>query len=447
MRIHRLTLTNFKAFEGREFTFDPSFNLLVGDNGTGKTSVLDGLAVALSVWLVEPPEASLINSRRNIRPGEIRLEPVGRGDRIQFRQHRPVRVEAVGDLGGVREVRWVRQIRKTGTRTTNADARQALRIIQRLYQQDEEGKATSLPVLANYGAGRTWLPSNERRRLPPGTHPSSRWEAFYDCFSERIRASDLQEWFRRETTAAGARGGRMRPGFEAVRRAVLRCLPGASAAWYDPDRADVIATIDGVPTPFSNFSAGQRTLLSVVADIAIRAVTQNAHLLPDDELEGDVDTLPAVLAETPGVVLIDELDVHLHPKWQRRIQDDLTRTFPRIQFVCASHSPFLIQALRPGQLLPLQELPAPVEYSGEPLEDIVEEVQGVVMPQRSRRAEELSGASERYFSLLQQGGVSQEELREAEAAYREASEPFTEHPGLNAVLRLEAMALGKERAR
>ena len=83
-------------------------------------------------------------------------------------------------------------------------------------------------------------------------------------------------------------------------------------------------------------------MLALVADLAIKAVTQNAHLLPLGELGPDDEPLPRVLRETPGVVLIDELDIHLHPKWQRRVATDLKETFPGIQFVCTSHSPQVI---------------------------------------------------------------------------------------------------------
>jgi predicted ATP-binding protein involved in virulence len=83
-------------------------------------------------------------------------------------------------------------------------------------------------------------------------------------------------------------------------------------------------------------------MLALVADLAIKAVTQNAYLLPPGELSPDDQPLPRVLRETPGVVLIDELDIHLHPRWQRRVATDLKETFPSIQFVCTSHSPQVI---------------------------------------------------------------------------------------------------------
>ena len=101
--------------------------------------------------------------------------------------------------------------------------------------------------------------------------------------------------------------------------------------------------------PFTNLSAGQRTMLALVADLAIKMVTQNNYLVPEDDPAPTNGALPDVLAQTPGVVLIDELDVHLHPRWQRRVASDLKSTFPRIQFVCTTHSPQVIGEVAPGR--------------------------------------------------------------------------------------------------
>ncbi len=99
MRIDRLTVQNFKKFAEQTFTLHPEFTLLVGENGSGKTAVLDALAVSLGIWLVEAPDTSLHSSRRTIMPTEIRLEPSRAGDRIQFREKLPVLVQATGQLG------------------------------------------------------------------------------------------------------------------------------------------------------------------------------------------------------------------------------------------------------------------------------------------------------------------------------------------------------------
>jgi predicted ATP-binding protein involved in virulence len=377
MRIDRLELENFKKFTTQSFDLHPQFTLLLGENGSGKTSLLDALAVAASVWLVDAPDSTLGDSSRNIVTGDVRLEPEIKGDRTQFHERRPVIVRAFGRIGDHEQVTWTRQIRSEGKRTTNVDAKQALEYIQAIYRRDLNGDQVVCPVLAYYGAGRTWLPSNAPRihADPRSNKPARRWAAFYDCFSERIRFAELRNWFHRETTAAGNRGGLMRPGFEAVRRAILHCLPDADAVWFDADRGQIVLSIRGNAQPLENVSAGQRMMMALVADLAIKAVTQNAFLLPPDELGPKDEPLPQVLRQTPGVVLIDELDVHLHPKWQRRVASDLKQTFPAIQFVCTSHSPQVIGELKPEELRLLdEEVTIPKRSFGMDSSRILEEV-------------------------------------------------------------------------
>jgi predicted ATP-binding protein involved in virulence len=101
-----------------------------------------------------------------------------------------------------------------------------------------------------------------------------------------------------------------------------------------------VLSIRGFEQPFYNLSAGQRMMLAMVADIAIKAVTLNSYLLGPHQ-PGAADPMH-ILRQSPGVVLIDELDVHLHPLWQRRVATNLKETFPGIQFVCTSHSPQVI---------------------------------------------------------------------------------------------------------
>lgn len=351
MRIDRLDVRNFKKFDEQSFEFHPKFSLLVGENGAGKTSVLDALAVAAGIWLAEPPDSTLNSSRRNILPQEIRLEPQSKGDRIQFYEHRAVIVKATGTIAGQANISWTRQIRAAGTRTTNADAKEPLALIKQTFERDAAGENVLFPVVAYYGAGRAWLPSNERVPKGKGNGPARRWAAFYDCFEERIRFSDLNKWLSRETTERGNRNGHWRPGAEVVRLAILECIPDANDVWFDVDRDQIVLSISGKAQPFDNLSAGQRMMLAMITDLTIRIVTQNAFLLPANSLCIEDKPLPRILAQTPGVVLIDELDVHLHPIWQRRIVHDLKRVFPSIQFICTSHSPQLIGELHPEEIV------------------------------------------------------------------------------------------------
>jgi predicted ATP-binding protein involved in virulence len=105
----------------------------------------------------------------------------------------------------------------------------------------------------------------------------------------------------------------------------------------------VLKMEDG-PRLFSMLSAGQRVMLLMVLDIAVRSVSQNAHMLKGDEYY-------KVITDTPGVILIDELDVHLHPSWQRLVAAGLKNIFQAMQFVCTTHSPQMIGELMPNEVL------------------------------------------------------------------------------------------------
>ena len=192
-------------------------------------------------------------------------------------------------------------------------------------------------------------------------------------------------------------------------------------------------------------------MVALVADIAIKAVTQNSYLVAEEDRTASEDEqLPEVLHRTPGLVLIDEVDAHLHPRWQRRVVDDLKGTFPGVQFVCTSHSPFVIQSLEAGELRTLDPGgTALVEYAGRSIEDIAEDVQHVDVPQKGRKALELRRATERYFKLLQEweGEGESEELKEAEATYRRIAELYSVNPGLGAILKLEALARSTGKSR
>ena len=440
MRVDRLRLRNFKCFEDYTLELHPRFTLLVGDNGAGKTTILDALAVAAGIWLVKPPDSMLVTSGRNILRNEIRLDIRYEGDRAQFVECKPVSITATGEISGHR-LEWRRQIHLHGSRTTNAGAATALRIVENHFSRDGAGKNLPNPVIAYYGAGRAWLPS--RARGPTGRRarrPARRWEAFYDCFQERIRSGDLRIWFQREAIASANRGGHWRPGYEVVKGAIVRCVPNADDLWYDGDRQEIVLSIAGRAQPFANLSAGQRMMVALVADVATKAVMQNPHLMSDVG-RGDSE-VPPVLQQTPGMVLIDEIDVHLHPKWQREVVRDLKETFPKIQFIGTSHSPFIIQSLEAGELRTLDPGgPQLLEYANRSIEDIAEEVQRIDVPQQSLQARELAEATERYFSLLQgDADHTDEALQEAEAAYRAVAARYSASPGLSAILKLEALA-------
>lgn len=95
--------------------------------------------------------------------------------------------------------------------------------------------------------------------------------------------------------------------------------------------------------PFRMLSDGYRNTLGMIADIAYRMAVLNPQLLEN------------VVRETPGVVLIDEVDLHLHPKWQRQIIKDLSIAFPKVQFIVTTHSPNILTTIKKENVIVIDD--------------------------------------------------------------------------------------------
>ena len=146
----------------------------------------------------------------------------------------------------------------------------------------------------------------------------------------RINFADLFHWLARERYVSLERGSD-RFGFIAVKAAMKGCLERCVTLDYSVAEKTLVVEIDGRgQLPFHLLSDGQKVMLALAADIAFKAAQLNPHL-------GD-----RVLQDTSGVVMIDELDLHLHPRWQRHVVSDLKSTFPSIQFFATTHSPQVI---------------------------------------------------------------------------------------------------------
>lgn len=138
---------------------------------------------------------------------------------------------------------------------------------------------------------------------------------------------------------------------------------------------------------FSALSDGYRNVIKIVTDIATKMCILNPYL--EEE----------TLKQTPGIVVIDELDLSLHPTWQRRIVGILKELFPKVQFICATHSPFIIQSLEPGELITLDTI-LDEEYSGKSIEDIAEDIMDVPIVQYSEKKVKMYNAAKEYFEAL-----------------------------------------------
>ncbi len=121
------------------------------------------------------------------------------------------------------------------------------------------------------------------------------------------------------------------------------------------------------PVEVSQLSAGEKNLFALMGDLTKRAIQLNPILFEID-FDENVGTFSNLLEYTQGVVLIDELDLHLHPKWQQQIMPTLQRLFPKIQFLVTTHSPFVLQSVPPVQRIRLNE-GQPEYFDNKPVSD------------------------------------------------------------------------------
>ncbi len=434
MRIDRLQITNFKGFAERPLEFprsldaapggNGSVHVLIGENGSGKTTALDALAVALGIWHVGAGGYGW----RNIGKNEVRVAAAGTNGRSSFIEQVPTEIQAVGSIGG-EPVKWSREVRKPGGRTLNGQSGQALSIIRRLVARArEQERGLVLPLLSYYGAGRLWLEPNVSKAWGKDDDRAklSRLWAYKSCLDSRCRARDVNQWLLDHDWESYQRGEE-EAGYGLVKRAILRCLPEAEQMRFAPTRKEaVVAFRRRGEQPFSNLSDGQRNVLALVGDLAVKAVKLNHETLGDE-----------TLVRTPGVVLIDELDLHLHPTWQRVVLENLRTTFPNLQFIATTHSPFIVQTLREGELVMLEGQPIP-EVGNRGIDAIARGLMGVKHPETSQRYLEMKDAAKDYLLTLEEAAIAPEAKLESYLdRLAQGVDQFADNPAYQAFLELK----------
>lgn len=427
MRIDRLTVRNFRCFAERTFQLSPSFNLLVGENATGKTAVLEALSVAIGSLFL----GIRGYGERHLRHDDARLQLFQHGtEEFTFDAAYPVEVEAVGEVDG-QTAEWKRTLVSPTGRTTSYGASSIKDVARKLDDAVRAGASATLPIIAYYGTGRLWLQPRDRTpsAARTGKIELSRFEGYRDAIDPRCSPRDLVRWIERQDYAA-YQERRESDLYRIVKGAMVRMVEHARELRYDAKRQEVVLLFDGRDAqPFDNLSDGQRNILALAGDIAMRMARLNPHLSE------------RALEETPGVVLIDEIDLHLHPTWQRHLTEDLRTLFPRVQFVATTHSPFIIQTMREGETIILDER-QPVMNPGKlGIEEISEDLMGVENTAVSPRYQDMKDAAGEYLATVDEAAANPHEPLEVyEERLAQQVAPFADNPAFQALLEMKRVA-------
>lgn len=442
MRIDYLRVINFKGFPEREFNLHPEFNLLVGVNGTGKTSVLEAMSIAAASWFLGFKGCKT----RHIKHEEVYLDRLehrlGGAEsaevEVTWEAQYPCEIEAGGVVLG-RDLTWRRTLNGPNGRTTRKGASDINDFATKTAQKVKNSTIDEdviLPLVSSYGTGRLWDQPRRRSRVTSEKaftkKKQSRLAGYEYSTDQRISVKSLTEWIARQDWIAFQRKNNSAQTTlsRAVREAIVGCIDGAERLYFDANYGETILEMDNQPAqPFENLSDGQRTMLALVGDIATKAAKLNPHLGAE------------VLKQTPGIVLIDELDLHLHPRWQRGVIEDLRTTFPKIQFVCTTHSPFLIQSLRSGEELTVLDGQPPANVGDMPIEKIAHGIQRVSDPSASERYLEMKGVARDYLEKLEDIQGEPADIRRTYVEDLEESiAPYADNPAFQAFLEMQRVA-------
>ncbi len=413
MRVKRINIKNFKGIESKALQFDPSFTVLIGDNASGKSSILDALSVSMGTILMKTRASFGINGRktRTLLKEEIRkimMSP----ENIEYTD-----VELSGEfIYEERIINWRRTQPRTSKRLSYGDAKD-LTDLGVLFSEQIE-KNINLPLMVYYSTARL---ASEIQEEIAYEKIGSRFEGYHACLDPKSIKQNFLSWFKTFEDAALK--------FDKDRtlyNSYIEMLKLVIKEWYDVKfhwgLDDMVGKLsDGTWLPLSNLSDGYRSMVSLVSDIAYRAIKLNPHLGIE------------VVRETAGIVLIDELDIHLHPTWQQRIVANLKSAFPKIQFIVTTHSPFIVQSLKSHEIINLDG-----KLTDQHPDSMSIEQNAIFMGVESKNSilfNEKEKAAFDYLNILKEGVVNESDIEKLDKLIETTSDPV-----FKAKLKLERLA-------
>lgn len=328
MRFNSISISNMRLIGDSTRTFcfvkDKNVVILLGDNGFGKTTVLDALATTMSPYPAQFPGIS------DFLLSDFDVHINRNGKRSKF-----LKVSAELEDGGqiISSTRY-RKGTHTAPKADYERLKQAANANKNGILNEED---IVLPVFAYYGTGRGQFQVPERRRGFQQTF--DRW----DCYKNAIQPEtdfkrffgwfDLMEDEERRMREKLKDFDYMSPVLQAVRRALSLVVHDfrnprieTRPLRFIMDRVDSDGSCHELR--IEQLSEGYKIVIAMVADLAARMAEANP------EMENPL--------EATGIVLIDEVDLHLHPQWQRSILRQLTEVFPNVQFIVSTHSPVIV---------------------------------------------------------------------------------------------------------
>lgn len=350
MNIKRVVLENFRCFSRLEVDFSPQMTVLVAGNGQGKTTILDAVKYLLGVFVARFPKTSV----PRVKESDFREEWRQHGTEEYKCLPAPyMRLAATADIGKAADVSWDIMLRRDKSRKTQQQLPETWGT-ENIHEQaddfidhDNDNAALPLPVFAYYATERVVKRNKpEHHRLFRKAY--CRYQAYSDALDHSLNYQKLVEWFcyledkQRREREEKRDWDYQSFEYSTIQLALAKMLPHFKNLRTTSRPLDLKVDVDdGRQEPKTcridtQLSDGYKMVLALVLDLVSRIL--EANILVDG-------MTPETILHSSGVVLIDEVDLHLHPRWQQQILVNLRQTFPNIQFIVTTHSPQVVSSV------------------------------------------------------------------------------------------------------
>lgn len=445
MRIKSIQIKNFRGFEEQEFQFDDELTVVVGNNASGKTSLLKALQVALGAYLKSLSDLPADKAFRCdfIKGDEFRRYNPHKKDffKNEERTRLSVRAEVyrtvVEETGNFKTVpfpiNWWRELR--GNRTTHSVecAGELMNFVRNMEVErasDDIRVNAIYPLVLSFGVGRI---DNQYRTASKIKKRTSRVaQAYKSALKETVDFQGAFDWLYRYERSF-KRGNEFEGTREAFLNALLTAIPAMSEIEIDTKNNELSARLEvrgqaPVYQTYDYMSDGFKSVICIVAEMAHRCIELNGFL--------GVDAVKL----TPGVVVIDELDLYLHPRWQQHILGDLRRAFPHIQFVVSSHSPYIIQSVYSRNVITLDGINDVTDPIKRSIEEISIKEMGLDTI-RSASYNKMVEMAEYYYQLVKEGKEDEKKAKDIKKILDRIELQFSDDPAYVALLKAERRPL------